>query len=116
MKALTLRQPWASLIAQGKKTIETRTWYTHYRGPLLIAASKPDGCLVCRCTLADCRPMMAADEDAACCAVYPGAWAWVLTDITPVDPVPVQGRLRLFEVDYSPPAGSPEPVEGLIFP
>ena len=40
MKALTLWQPWASLIAVGAKTIETRSWSTAYRGPLLIHAAK----------------------------------------------------------------------------
>lgn len=38
MKALTLHQPWASLIALGVKTIETRSWSTKYRGPLAIHA------------------------------------------------------------------------------
>lgn len=38
MKALTVRQPWASLIAAGVKTIETRSWSTRYRGPLAIHA------------------------------------------------------------------------------
>ena len=44
MKALTLHQPWASLIAIGAKKIETRSWATSYRGPLAIHAAvrKPD--------------------------------------------------------------------------
>lgn len=37
-KALTLHQPWASLVALGVKTIETRSWPTRYRGRLLIHA------------------------------------------------------------------------------
>ena len=40
MKALTLHQPWASLIALGFKTYETRSWGTDYRGPLAIHAAK----------------------------------------------------------------------------
>lgn len=40
MKALTLYQPWASLIALGVKTVETRPWATKYRGPLAIHAGK----------------------------------------------------------------------------
>lgn len=39
-RALTIRQPWASLIAAGVKTIETRSWSTAYRGPLVIHAGK----------------------------------------------------------------------------
>lgn len=40
MRALTIRQPWAQLIALGVKTIETRSWATKYRGPVLIHAGK----------------------------------------------------------------------------
>jgi activating signal cointegrator 1 len=40
MKALTLYQPWATLIAIGAKRIETRSWSTPYRGPLAIHAGK----------------------------------------------------------------------------
>lgn len=39
MKAISLIQPWASLVAMGEKKIETRSWKTNYRGPLLIHAS-----------------------------------------------------------------------------
>lgn len=40
MKTISLLQPWASLVMLGAKTIETRSWQTAYRGPLLIHASK----------------------------------------------------------------------------
>lgn len=40
MRGLTLTQPWATLIAQGAKQIETRPWATSYRGPLAIHAAK----------------------------------------------------------------------------
>lgn len=40
MKALTLTQPWATLVALGAKTFETRSWSTAYRGPLAIHAAK----------------------------------------------------------------------------
>lgn len=40
MKAITLTQPWASLVALGLKKIETRSWGTSYRGPLAIHAAK----------------------------------------------------------------------------
>lgn len=40
MKALTLTQPWATLVAIGAKRIETRSWSTAYRGPLAIHAAK----------------------------------------------------------------------------
>jgi hypothetical protein len=40
VRALSLWQPWASLVAEGIKTIETRSWGTRHRGPLAIHASK----------------------------------------------------------------------------
>lgn len=40
VKALSLWEPWASLMRYGAKRIETRSWPTDYRGPLLICASK----------------------------------------------------------------------------
>lgn len=40
MKALTVRQPWAQLIALGVKSIETRSWSTGFRGPLAVHAGR----------------------------------------------------------------------------
>ena len=42
MKAISIKQPWASLVAAGYKTVECRTWKTAYRGQLLICSSKGD--------------------------------------------------------------------------
>ena len=42
MKALTIWQPWASLLVSGQKKYETRSWATAYRGPIAIhAAMRP---------------------------------------------------------------------------
>lgn len=67
MKALTISQPFASLIADGKKFVENRTWETLYRGPLAIHAGKgtqylsrstlatyPTGCVIAVARLAGC--------------------------------------------------------------
>lgn len=40
MKAITIQQPWASLIVSGDKLYETRCWKTNYRGPIAIHAAK----------------------------------------------------------------------------
>lgn len=40
MKALTIKQPWATLIALGEKQYETRSWQTKYRGKIAIHAGK----------------------------------------------------------------------------
>lgn len=80
MKALTLIQPWATLIALKEKKIETRSWETQHRGEIAIHAGKkidknvcnqepyksilashgyssnnlPTGCIIAVCNLADC--------------------------------------------------------------
>lgn len=42
MKAITLYQPYASLVACGAKKNETRSWHTWYTGPLAIHAAKTE--------------------------------------------------------------------------
>jgi hypothetical protein len=45
-KAISLTQPWATLVVIGAKHYETRSWFTGHRGPLIIHASKgfPSDC------------------------------------------------------------------------
>jgi ASCH domain-containing protein len=40
LKCLSLNQPFAELVIDGRKTIETRTWNTNFRGVFLIHSSK----------------------------------------------------------------------------
>lgn len=40
MKVITLKQPWASLVANGYKKYEFRSWKLNYRGDILIHAGK----------------------------------------------------------------------------
>ena len=103
MKAISIRQPYANWIAEGKKTIETRTWSTKHRGPLLIVSSlnpniPPAGCALAIVRLVHCRPMVKEDEEAACCDLYSRAWAWELENIRPIKPFHVKGQLGLYEV------------------
>lgn len=42
MRSLSIKQPWAALIAHGIKDIENRTWRTHFRGKIYIHASAKD--------------------------------------------------------------------------
>lgn len=48
MKALSFRQPWAELILQGRKTMDLRTYNTHYRGGLAVHASQTVEAEMCR--------------------------------------------------------------------
>ena len=103
-KALSIKQPWANLIAVGQKTIETRRWATDYRGPLLIVSSKtpalpPAGFALALADLVDCRRMTIDDEHAARCSVYEGAYAWLLTNVRPIQPVAVTGQLGIYDLD-----------------
>ena len=50
MKCLSVCQPFAELIVQGKKTIELRKWNTKFRGEFLIHAAK-------KVLIKDCKRM-----------------------------------------------------------
>lgn len=110
MKALSIRQPWASMIASGRKTIEVRSWSTSYRGDLLICAGKkicghlPVGVALAVVTLTNCRGLTPADVDAAGCPFESGQWAWILERVRIIRSFPVVGQLGLFEVHVSPAA------------
>ena len=117
MKALSIRQPWAWLIASGHKDVENRTWYTHYRGRFLIHASSrfddaglawvrgnfpkikiptalPLGCVIGWVTLAECRPMPVSNPWAF------GPFCYLLKDAELWDtPEPGPGALRFFEFE-----------------
>ncbi len=76
MKVLSLTEPYATLIKEKKKLVETRSWKTNYRGELYIHASATKiprewkenkelmnlvkdislnyGKIICRCELVDC--------------------------------------------------------------
>lgn len=112
MKALCVKQPWAHLIASGRKRFEIRSWRTNYRGPLAIVASKgadrdgvafwgdgPRSQVVAVANLVDCRPFMPADAEAACCEWDMGLYVWELADVRPGWPGHVSGRLGIFELD-----------------
>jgi len=115
MKAISLDPPWANMIVDGVKTIETRGWRTSYRGELLICSTRkrvvdhagqvchPRGCAVAIVNLADYRPMTTADEAEAGCKCYEGAYAWVLDNIRRIVPFPVRGKHRIFNIEVTRP-------------
>jgi len=105
MKAISIKEPYASMLLDGSKTIETRTWQTKHRGKLLLCASKhPEskisGHAFAVAFLADIQLMRKRDEFRACCDIYPGAYSWFLVNVEPIEPFPVKGKQSLFEVDY----------------
>ena len=133
MKAITICQPYAHLIAIGQKFVENRSWPTKYRGPLLIHAGKSlrwtgghsrkqlgaiygepldFGAIVATATLYAClrvEDVQGGDLDGD---PYPflsthshvsGPWCWVLTDVERIEPVAMQGHQGLFNVAWPPP-------------
>lgn len=118
MKTLAIRQPWISLIAEGDKTIEVRSWRTNHRGPLLLVASGkplqvdcdgemhtlPAGCQVCIVDMVECRPFLRTDLVAAALDLDQydtGLWAWELRNPRDVIEAPHKGRLRLYDTPDS---------------
>ena len=101
VKVLFLRQPYAGLVATGRKTIETRVWGTSYRGPILVCSSLygdgPDrGLALCFIDVYHVRMMTDADAEAACIDPYPKARAWLLRNRRPlVRPFAIKGALGL---------------------
>jgi hypothetical protein len=118
MKVLTVKNPWAYLIIHGYdfgpelggfviKDVENRTWYTDYRGPLLIHCSKNldsnillpsgidweeyNGHIIGRVNLVDCV------KNANSRWAETGLFHWVLKDPMPCKPIPVKGSLGLWE-------------------
>lgn len=106
MRALSVKQPWAELIARGEKTIELRTWRTNYRGPLAIVASclrspahphidGARGAIVAVTELVDVRLTVSADSQRAHCKASPEEFAWVLRATKRIDPIPYKGGLSI---------------------
>lgn len=103
MKVLTIKEPWASLILKGEKTIETRTWKTYHRGIILLHASKfpkskISGCIFATAKLVKIKPMTRYDEKKARCEVYPNAYSWFLENVRPIKPVECKGNLGLWNL------------------
>lgn len=102
IRALTVWQPWATLIALGVKPYETRHWATPWRGVTVIhAAAKRDADIVTDCLRPEVREVLKAHGyqrlgdlpfGAAVCAC-------VLTDCIPTEKIPA--RERVFG-DFSP--------------
>ena len=122
MKALSLRQPWAELILQGIKTIETRTWNTQFRGRFYIHAAKSvnklwcelfgiqnsvTGMLVGSAELVEVKEynslvQWAADNEKHCCPLdiwTKKRYGFVLKNVLRITPIPCKGKLNFFEVD-----------------
>lgn len=131
MKAITISQPFASLIANGDKFVENRTWPTTYRGPLAIHAGKgtqylcreelalyPTGCIIAIVELVACiarndleilKPNDTIESrrvvDIRNHRYTEGPWCWILEDAKPILHVAINGKQGLWEWDAGEVAG-----------
>ena len=125
MKALTIKQPWATLIMEGRKEYEFRTWKTKHRGEIYIHAGKginkegikrfehlkleyPKGYIIGKAKLTDC---ILVDDDFAKKLlekdplVYQNLtrtreknlYAFKLEDVEKIKPIEVNGKLSFWE-------------------
>ena len=109
MKALSVIPEATTLIFQGEKTVECRSWKTNYRGEVLICPTKVPvpGCIsghaYFTAMLTDIVPFTEEHLEAAMMEGMPdvSCYAWYLEDITPIYPIPVRGKPGLFDVDDS---------------
>ena len=120
IRALSWKQPYASLMLHGK--IETRTWSTPYRGLVLICASKvsykesdligiagsrgaqsilvklhseqikePVGMAIAVGRLVDCRKMKPSDTDRTFTSFNGNLWCHVYEDVRAIEPFDWKG-------------------------
>lgn len=115
MKVLSIQEPYATLIKDGYKKIETRSWKTNYRGKILIHASLGKtfqktitntevisllkerslnhGKIICQATLVDCIKMteefikkVQLNNQEYILGIYElGRYAWILEGIIPLE-------------------------------
>lgn len=125
MKVITIKQPFATLIAQGLKEYEFRTWRTNYRGEILIHAGKtidkdamkryeylnldyPTGCIIAKANLTDCvyvdsdlkKELERKDK-----IVYYGIinstkdeYGFKLDNIEKIEPIKINGKLGIWNL------------------
>lgn len=124
MKVLSIKEPFASLIKNKIKFIETRSWKTNYRGEIYIHASISSwkilterdekllkdntlqyGNIICKCNLVDCVYMTKEyveniknnnPQEYLCGDFQEGRYAWVLDNIESIEPIKAKGVLGIW--------------------
>lgn len=127
MKVITIKQPFASLIAAGLKEYEFRTWKTKFRGEIFIHAGKgidkkavkkfeeygleyPSGCIIAKADLSDCikvddefrRVLFEKNPKVYHSIIKHVEWegyGFKLDNIEKIEPIPAKGKLSIWEID-----------------
>ena len=129
MKVITIKQPFATLIAEGLKEYEFRTWKTKFRGEILIHAGKgidkkamerykhlnldyPSGKIIAKATITDCvyvDDKLKEELQEKNPLVYYGilqkdsdwdGYGFKLENIEKIEPIEINGKLSLWDYDY----------------
>lgn len=127
MKVLTIKQPYASLIASGIKRYEFRTWMTKYRGEVLIHAGKsvdkkamdefqsydldyPVGCIIAKVLITDVikvdddfRDVLKSENGLVYSHVINdklwNGYAFKMENVQLINPININGKLGLWNYD-----------------
>ena len=124
MKVLTLKQPWATLVAEGIKKYEFRSWKTNYRGKILIHAGTgidkkelekfkdlnlefPSKRILAEVELEDCLELndelnekIIAEKNIAYGSKYRTGYAWKLTNSKKINyDKEIKGQLGLWNIN-----------------
>ena len=125
MKVLTIREPWASLIINGYKKYEFRSWKTNYRGKILIHTSQKiekemlsrfkdynlnciGGSIIGEVELTDCilvdenfnQNLRKIDNIVYGRSNHVEKYAWKLENVKKYDePIPMKGKLGLWNIE-----------------
>lgn len=125
MKVLTIKEPWASLIVNGYKIYEFRSWKTNYRGKILIHAGMSlekdmlkkfekynlncsKGAIIGEAELVDCilidedfkRKLLSIDSTVYSKSNHTDTYAWKLENVKKYDtPIYRKGRLGLWNYE-----------------
>ena len=119
MKALSIKQPYAELIVQGRKKIELRNWKTNFRGEFLIHAPKspdfdamkrfnfsslPLGGIVGKANLIDVKLYKSElehnmDRNLHLASSDWGKFGFIIKNPVRLNFEPLKGQLNFFDVD-----------------
>lgn len=128
MKVISIKEPFATLIMNGNKKIETRSWKTTYRGELYIHASGKSlakeflddniidlikdmnmnyGNIICKGNLVDCVYMdeefitkIKENKMEYVCGRYKvGRYAWIFDSVESISPIAAKGKLNIWNYD-----------------
>lgn len=125
MKVITLKQPWATLIAEGYKKYEFRSWKINYRGVIYIHAGKgvdkvsmkrfeslnleyPSSRILAKVTISDCilldeeikQKIERENELVYGSSMNRDGYAWKLDNITKINcSKNINGKLGILTID-----------------